>query len=337
MSEQASSENAPLKISVDTTDTLDLTPDSISEEREPETKRPPFQIVWRNAVIMVSLHLAGIYGVYLIPKAKISTLVWAYILYLCGGLGITAGAHRLWAHRSYKAELPMRILLAIFNSLAFQNDVIEWARDHRVHHKFSETDADPHNAKRGFFFAHVGWLLVRKHPDVKRKGKLLDISDLLKDPVLRFQRRFYLPSVILMCFLMPTIVPAYCWGESLVNAYFICATLRYIITLNFTWLVNSLAHMWGMRPYDVRINPAENAFVALVSAGEGFHNYHHTFPHDYSTSEFGWRLNFTKFFIDICAALHLARDLKTIPKEIVEQRRRRTGDKSLTKPVNSLQ
>jgi stearoyl-CoA desaturase (delta-9 desaturase) len=135
---------------------------------------------------------------------------------------------------------------------------------------------------------------------------------------------------------MPTIVPAYCWGESFVNAYFICATLRYIITLNFTWLVNSLAHMWGMRPYDVRINPAENAFVALVSAGEGFHNYHHTFPHDYSTSEFGWRLNFTKVFIDICAALHLARDMKTIPKEIVEQRRRRTGDKCLTKPVNSL-
>ncbi|XP_045213868.2 stearoyl-CoA desaturase 5-like isoform X1 [Mercenaria mercenaria] len=249
-----------------------------------------------------------------------------YFLYIIGGLGITAGAHRLWAHRSYRARLPMRIVLAVFNSLAFQNDVIEWARDHRVHHKFSETNADPHNAKRGFFFAHVGWLLVRKHPDVNRKGKLLGVSDLMKDPVLRFQRRFYLPSVIVLCFLIPTIVPVFCWSESVINAYFICATLRYIVTLNFTWLVNSLAHMWGMRPYDVNINPAENVFVAMVSAGEGFHNYHHTFPQDYSTSEFGWCLNITKFFIDTCAVFGLSCDRKTIPEEIVEQRRRRTGD-----------
>lgn len=74
-------------------------------------------------------------------------------------------------------------------SLFFQNDVSEWARDHRVHHKFSETDADPHNATRGFFFSHVGWLLVRKHPDVKEKGKTIDMSDLEADPFLRFQKK----------------------------------------------------------------------------------------------------------------------------------------------------
>ena len=70
-----------------------------------------------------------------------------------------------------------------------QNDIIEWARDHRVHHKYSETEADPHNAKRGFFFAHVGWLLVRKHPDVKEKGKAIEINDLYCDPVCMVQRK----------------------------------------------------------------------------------------------------------------------------------------------------
>ena len=70
-----------------------------------------------------------------------------------------------------------------------QNDIIEWVRDHRVHHKFAETDADPHNAKRGFFFSHMGWLLVRKHPDVKDKGKCCDMSDLYADPVCTFQRK----------------------------------------------------------------------------------------------------------------------------------------------------
>lgn len=104
-------------------------------------------------------------------------------------MGITAGAHRLWSHKSYKAKLPLKIFLTICNTIAFQNSIWEWARDHRVHHKFSETDADPHNAKNGFFFSHVGWLLVKKHPDVRRKGKVIDMSDLDQDPVVAFQKK----------------------------------------------------------------------------------------------------------------------------------------------------
>lgn len=72
----------------------------------------------------------------------------------------------------------------------FQDAAIDWARDHRVHHKYSETDADPHNAKRGFFFSHIGWLLCRKHPEVKEKGKNIDLSDLESDPILAFQKKY---------------------------------------------------------------------------------------------------------------------------------------------------
>lgn len=104
-------------------------------------------------------------------------------------MGITAGAHRLWAHRTYEAKLPLRILLMIMQTTALQNDIHEWTRDHRVHHKFTETDADPHNAKRGFFFSHIGWLMVRKHKDVLIKGKTVDLSDLEADPVVMFQKR----------------------------------------------------------------------------------------------------------------------------------------------------
>ena len=82
-------------------------------------------------------------------------------------------------------------LLLTFGSLSLdQNDIFEWARDHRTHHKYSETDADPHNALRGFFFSHVGWLLVRKHPDVLEKGRKLEVSDLRADAVVMFQRRY---------------------------------------------------------------------------------------------------------------------------------------------------
>lgn len=212
--------------------------------------------------------------------------------------------------------------------MAFQNDIYEWARDHRVHHKYSETDADPHNAMRGFFFAHIGWLLVRKHPDVIEKGKKLELSDLKADKVVMFQRRHYKTSVVVFCFLMPMFVPWYFWGESLHVGYFLPGLLRYALVLNATWLVNSAAHMWGNRPYDHTINPRENPLVALSAIGEGFHNYHHTFPFDYATSEFGCKLNLTTAFIDLMCFLGLATDCKRVSKEMIIARKQRTGDSS---------
>lgn len=106
-------------------------------------------LVWRNIIAFAYVHVAAVYGVWLIfASAKLYTTAFAMLLYLIGGLGITAGAHRLWAHRSYKARFPLRVILAVFNTIAFQDCALHWARDHRVHHKYSETDADPHNATR---------------------------------------------------------------------------------------------------------------------------------------------------------------------------------------------
>ncbi|KAM9477718.1 stearoyl-CoA desaturase b [Clarias gariepinus] len=296
--------------------------------KEKEGVMPPMRIVWRNVVLMTFLHIGGVYGLSLIPSAKALTLVWAWICFMISGIGVTAGVHRLWSHRSYKAKLPLRIFLAIGNSMAFQNDIYEWSRDHRVHHKYSDTNADPHNVSRGFFFSHIGWLLVRKHPDVIEKGSKLDLSDLKADGVVMFQRRYYKLSVVVMCFIFPTLVPWYFWDESLWVAYFIPGLLRYALVLNSSWLVNSAAHMWGMRPFDLNINPRENRFVAFSAIGEGFHNYHHTFPYDYATSEHGSLLNFTKVFIDFMCFIGLAEDRKKPSREAILARVQRTGDGS---------
>ncbi|KOB73872.1 Acyl-CoA desaturase [Operophtera brumata] len=189
------------------------------------------------------LHLAALYGGYIfIYSAKWQTDVFGYILYVLSGLGITAAAHRLWTHKSYKAKWPLRLILVIFNTLAFQDSVLNWASDHRMHYKYSKTDADSHNATRGFFFSHVGWLLARKHPDLKAKGKGLDLSDLYADPILRFQKKHYLLLMPLACFIIPTVVPVYLWSESYLNAFFVAAIFRYAFILNVTWLVNSAAH-----------------------------------------------------------------------------------------------
>lgn len=131
----------------------------------------------------------------------------------------------------------------------YQNDIIDWARDHRVHHKFSETDADPHNARRGFFYCHVGWLLTRRHPDVKEKGKGVDISDLKNDPVLKFQKKYYLFLMLIFSFVVPIFAPMYFWKETLWNAWYL-NLMRYCLSLHITWFVNSIAHMYGTKPYD---------------------------------------------------------------------------------------
>ncbi|CAG2121109.1 unnamed protein product, partial [Medioppia subpectinata] len=150
-------------------------------------------IVWRNVIGMSVLHLLALNGFYLgcsgVGHWAFFVIIW--FINFFGGFSILTGAHRLWAHRSYRAKWPLRLFLAFFQTAALQNDIYEWCRDHRVHHKYTDTDADPHNSSRGFFFAHVGWLLCRKHPDVIRKGQTIDMSDLMADPIVRFQRKYY--------------------------------------------------------------------------------------------------------------------------------------------------
>ena len=120
------------------------------------------------------------------------------------------------------------------------------------------------------------------------------------------------------------------WGESLLAAYFI-AVVRYVGVLHFTWLVNSAAHMFGGKPYDVNIGPSENMGVSVLAMGEGFHNYHHVFPYDYSTSEWGFRINATTLFLDAMAAVGLVYDRRTAKGETVVARAARTGEVGKTR------
>ncbi|CAG9126827.1 unnamed protein product [Plutella xylostella] len=308
-------------------------PEAPEMPRDVPAKRPEikvskrkYEIVWFNVATFTYAHLAALYGLYLgVTAAKWETIIFSVILYSMAMIGVTAGAHRLWSHKAFKAKLPLQIILMLFNSVAFQYTAYHWVREHRLHHKYSDTDADPINAHRGFFYAHVGWLLVRKHPDVKKAGPTIDMSDLDANPVVKFQKDYAIPFCGTICFLLPTLIPVYCWGESLNVAWHV-AVFRYIANLNVMFLVNSAAHLWGYRPYDHTMLPAENLSVALASFGEGFHNYHHTFPWDYKAAEFGNnRLNFTTAFIDFFAKIGWAYDLKSVSDEMIEARKKRTG------------
>jgi len=287
----------------------------------------PMEIVWFNVYNMTVLHLLATYGAYLaVFHATWGLLGFSFALYILGGLGITAGAHRLWAHKSYSATTPLRVFLMLCQTLAGQDNLHQWSRDHRVHHKWSETNADPYNANRGMFFAHMGWLLIKKHPDVVKYGNKLDYSDLLNDPVVRFQKKYYIVLYWLIVALMPTVIGHYYFGAPPITAFCVAGIARYVFTLHMTWLVNSLAHYYGMRPYDKGMNPAENRLVSLGAIGEGFHNFHHCFPQDYQASEMGYSFNISTMFIDLMAACGLAYDLHTASKDMINKRKERTGD-----------
>ncbi|XP_076673437.1 acyl-CoA Delta-9 desaturase-like isoform X1 [Andrena cerasifolii] len=306
--------------------------DTIEENVAMETPKEKYErrVIWKAVASLMYLHLAALYGVYLMfTSANLMTTAFALILHILCCWGVTAGAHRLWSHRAFKAKWPLQVLLMIFNTTAFQYSVIHWARNHRVHHKYTETNADPHNAKRGFFFSHVGWLMSRKHPDVMEKGKGVDMSDLEKNPVLAFQRRYYVALVLLLCFFIPTAVPVLCWNETWSNAFFVSTILRQVFGLNAAWLVNSAAHLYGNKPYDKFINPTQNKIANLFTFGEGWHNYHHVFPWDYKAAELGnYRFNGTTAFIDFFAKIGWAYDLKMAPTDMVQKIVKRAGDGS---------
>lgn len=303
--------------------------EAVLEKQKSDFKKSDYkmQLVWNRVAILGYFHLAGLYGMYLMcTKAHILSPLIMYGFVVLTGLGTGAGCHRLWSHRAYKAKLPMKIIMMCLQTIGYQGHIYGWVRDHRVHHKFVDTDADPHNSKRGFFFSHMGWLMVRKHPDVKRKGATVDISDLKKEPVVMFQKKYYLPMVGVFCFAIPSMVVHYVCGETWFDAYHMSVS-KFLWSTHLTWLINSGAHMWGARPYDQTMTARNNLALAVAVVGEGWHNYHHVFPWDYKSSELGnYKTNTPTAFIDFFAWLGLAYDLKTVPVSMINKRALRTGD-----------
>lgn len=276
---------------------------------------PPWtmkDIRWGMAGYITVTQILGFVGLFFLPYCKVATLAWAFILWPISGFGITGGAHRLWAHRSYKAGFVYRFFTMLANSVANQGTIYHWARDHRTHHFHSETVADPHDAIRGFWFAHIGWLYLKKDPRVAEAGRAVNVDDLKEDGCVMLQKNLDPWWNLFWCFFMPALVAQYGWGESFWTAFFTAGALRYVYVLHCTWFVNSAAHLWGDRPYDPASNPAENPFVAVASLGEGWHNWHHKYPFDYAASEYGVtsQYNPTKLIIDLAAACGMVHDRK---------------------------
>jgi stearoyl-CoA desaturase (delta-9 desaturase) len=237
-----------------------------------------------------------------------SWLFFAIFLVL-NGIGIGSGYHRLWSHRTYDAHPLLKWFLAIMGGMALQNSIIVWSARHRVHHRdVDDNDKDPYSIGRGFWFAHVGWML-REY----RSGEV-DFSvvpDLQKDPVAAWQHRWYWTLVWVTNLGVPLLL-GWLTGDML-GMFLLAGVARLVLSHHVTFFINSLAHMWGHQPYTDENSARDQHFLALITYGEGYHNYHHMFQSDYRCGIRWWHLDINKWFISTCALLGLVRNRKRAP------------------------
>lgn len=278
--------------------------------------KPP--IIWPNMILFVTTFLGALivvplYGYFV----GFDAFEWSFfgIMLAFTGMSITGGYHRLWAHKAYKAHFLLRAFYAIFGAAALQHSVFVWASDHRRHHQNVDVvGKDPYSIRKGFWYAHIGWM-VRHWPT--NAIDFSNIKDLQKDAILRFQHQYYFQIVLLMNVAFPAFI-GWLHGD-VIAGLLMGGLLRLVMMHHFTFFINSLAHMWGRRPYTDTNSARDNDLLALVTWGEGYHNYHHYFQWDFRNGIKWWQFDPTKWLILASYYVGLASDLKRVPEEKIEK------------------
>jgi stearoyl-CoA desaturase (delta-9 desaturase) len=201
-------------------------------------------------------------------------------------LGVTVGYHRYFTHGSFKAVRALRLALAAVGGMAIQGPVVQWVADHRRHHAFSDREGDPHSPWRygddtralakGMFHAHLGWLFDRRQTNAERYA-----PDLLKDKGLIVTSRLF-SFWAFLSFALPTViggVVTQSWTGAW-SAFFWAGLVRVALLHHVTWSINSVCHVVGNRPF---VSPGRDRAtnfwpLAILSAGESWHNLHHADP-----------------------------------------------------------
>lgn len=274
------------------------------------------QVNWLNTLFVVIMPLAGLVASYWVPL-NMKTAIFSVIYYFNTGLGITAGYHRLWSHTSYKASLPLKIYLAAVGAGAVEGSIRWWSKEHRAHHRYTDTVKDPYSVRKGLLYSHLGWMVFKQNP--KNKGRT-DITDLNEDPVVVWQHRNYIKCVLFMGVIFPTLFCGLLWGDWM-GGYIYGGILRIAFVQQATFCVNSLAHWLGDQPFDDRNSPRDHFITALVTLGEGYHNFHHEFPSDYRNAIAWYQYDPTKWAICMWNFLGLASDLKQFRSNEIEKGR----------------
>ncbi len=267
---------------------------------------PKRKTKWAGVVLFAVLISCGVFGtpLYIYHRGLSAPELTLFLFYFFAtGLSITVGYHRLFAHVTYKTNSVVRFLLLFFGAATYEESALKWSSQHRQHHQFTDTDKDPHNSKRGFWYCHIGWILFYKH-SVNQDN----VKDLLQDKLIMHQHRYYDLWALVSGILLPLVIGY--WTGHLLGAFLMAVCLRMFLVMNAAFFINSYAHMIGSRRYNENESATDHWLGAVLTNGEGYHSFHHRFPNDYRNGIRWYHWDPSKWIIYLFSRLGLAWDLK---------------------------
>lgn len=263
--------------------------------------------------IYQSLLLIGLPFYFYYYTPSIALFIISFILLYLTGFSITAGYHRYYAHKSYKTNTFIESIILFFGAMTAQGSALRWAFDHRIHHAHVDTDEDPYNINRGFWYAHFTWII-----DKPREIESRIVPDLLKNKLVIFQHN-HIGKLVVFTNALAFLFVGWLLNDYM-GAFVISLWLRMFALHHFTWFINSLAHMWGDKPFSQEQTAVNNYFLAMLTFGEGYHNFHHTFANDYRNGVRWYQFDPTKWLIWTLHKLNLVHSLKRIDPTTIKKR-----------------
>lgn len=275
----------------------------------------PNAIDWVRVIPFIAMHLVC-FGVFWVGFSWFALWV-AVGLYAVRMFAITGFYHRYFSHKAFRTSRPMQFVFAAVGAASVQRGPLWWAAHHRHHHRHADTDQDMHSPRHGFFRSHMGWFLTKRG----FATNFGNIPDLAKFPELRYLDRYDVVVPFLLALglyflgsLLASVAPELnTSGPQLLIWGFFVST---IVLFHATVTINSLAHRWGTRRYDTNDDSRNNAFLALITFGEGWHNNHHHFPGSASQGFKWWELDLTYLALKTLSVFGLVWDLKTVPPQL---------------------
>ncbi len=280
------------------------------------------KINWRESIPFFLIHLAC--GLAFWTGFSWVAAVALALTYGVRMFAITAGYHRYFSHRTFKTSRWFQFALAFLGAAALQKGPLWWAAHHRHHHRYSDQEEDLHSPRqKGFWWAHVGWILCDKY----KCAHLKLVKDLQKYPELRFLERWHmLPGIALAGALFATGILLNRYLPSLhtsgfqllVWGFFISTTILY----HATFTVNSLTHVFGRRRFATNDDSRNSFLISLFTLGEGWHNNHHRFPSSERQGFYWWELDLSHYMLRILSWMGVVWDLREPPKKVYAPRSR---------------
>jgi stearoyl-CoA desaturase (delta-9 desaturase) len=282
--------------------------------------RIPFDRVnWITSSFLIGTALTALVGVpiYLVNFGLNWFQFAMFFFYVTATMmSITVGYHRLFSHISFKAKLPVKLFTLVFGACAFENSCLNWASDHRRHHKHVDHDEDPYDISKGFFWAHIGWLLFKLDPE----PPLDNVADLRKDKWVMWQHQYVHWIGLVVGLVIPSAI-GYAYNLSMgevawqgaLGGFLIAGIARIVVAQHCTFFINSLCHTVGRQPYSTSHSARDSAIMAFLTFGEGYHNYHHEFQHDYRNGVKPWQWDPSKWTIWTLSKLGLVDGLRRVP------------------------